>query len=63
MGLIEIWTIVAIILHFAGVGDFATWPVIASPFSWSCLCLEMWVFILYIAFFVFIILGTMFGKK
>lgn len=44
MGLTEIWTIVAVILHFAGVGAFAEWPVIAGPFTWSCMCIEMWVF-------------------
>lgn len=43
MGLTEIWTIVAVILHFAGVGAFAEWPVIAGPFTWSCMCIEMWV--------------------
>lgn len=49
MGLTEIWTIVAVVLHFAGVGAFATWPVIAGPFTWSCLCIEMWVIGIYFA--------------
>lgn len=35
MGIIEVWTIVAIVLHFCGVGTFASWPVIASPFTFQ----------------------------
>lgn len=47
MGIVELWTIVAIVLHLCGVGSFAEWEIFASPFSWSCLCLEMWSFIFY----------------
>lgn len=63
MGVIELWTIVAIILHFCGVGAFASWPVIAGPFTWSCCTLEIWVFIVFIAI-VLISLGfDRFGSK
>lgn len=63
MGVIELWTIAAIILHFCGVGAFASWPVIAGPFTWSCCTLELWVFIMYIAI-VLISLGyAIFGSK
>ena len=43
---IAIWTLVAIILHFSGVGAFAVWPVIAGPFTWSCCALVIWDIIL-----------------
>lgn len=49
MGIIELWTIIAIVLKLVGVGDFAEWPIIAWPTHWSCLCLEIWMFIFYIA--------------
>lgn len=49
MGIIELWTIVAVVLHLCGVGCFAEWQVIAGPFTWSCMCLEIWVFMLYAA--------------
>ena len=63
MGVIELWTIVAIILHFCGVGAFASWPVIAGPFTWSCCTLEIWVFTVFIAI-VLISLGfDRFGSK
>lgn len=63
MGIIEIWTIIATVLHFCNVGDFAQWPVIASPFTWSCFCLEIWVFIFYFAILAIWILLTMFSSK
>lgn len=63
MGVIEVWTIVAIILHFCGVGAFASWPVIAGPFTWSCCTLELWVFTVFIVI-VLISLGfERFGSK
>lgn len=40
--LITIWSLVAIILHFAEVGAFKKWPVISWPWKWSCLCLLEW---------------------
>lgn len=40
--LITIWSLVAIILHFADVGAFKKWPVISWPWKWSCLCLLEW---------------------
>ena len=63
MGFIELWTIVAIILHFCGVGAFASWPVIAGPFTWSCCTLEIWVFIVYIAIFLISLGFAIFGSK
>lgn len=52
-----IWTLVAIILHFAGVGAFAVWPVIAGPFTWSCCSIFIWDIILTVV----IVLLLMFG--
>lgn len=49
MGIIEVWSIIAVVLHFVGIGNFAEWPLIAWPTHWSCLCLEIWMFIFYIA--------------
>ena len=63
MGIIEVWTIVAIVLHFCGVGIFASWPVIASPFTWSCCTLEIWVLILYIATFLILFCSALIGRK
>ena len=34
VGIIEIWTILAIVLHFCDVGNFAKWSVIDWP--WHC---------------------------
>lgn len=48
MGIIEIWTIVAVVLKLCGVGVFTNWPIIAWPFTWSCLCLELWVVMFYL---------------
>lgn len=47
MGLSEIWSIIAVVLHLCGVGSFAEWPIIAWPWHWSCLCIELWVFGIY----------------
>ena len=47
MGLIEIWTIIAIVLKLCGIGVFAEWPIIAGPFTWSCMCIELWSIIVY----------------
>lgn len=63
MGVIEVWTIVAIILHFCGVGSFASWPVIAGPFTWSCCTLELWVFIIYIAIVLILFGCAILGDK
>ena len=49
MGIVEILTIVFVALRLAEVGSCANWDIIALPWHWSCLCLEMWVFIVYIA--------------
>lgn len=53
MGIIEILTIVFIALKLAGLGACANWDIIALPWHWSCLCLEMWVFIVYVAVGIF----------
>lgn len=51
MGIIEMWTIIAVVLKLCGVGIFANWPIIADPFTWSCMCLEIWIVMLYIFLF------------
>lgn len=40
--LIALWSLIAIILHFADVGAFRKWPVISWPWKWSCLCFLEW---------------------
>ena len=45
VGIIEIWTILAIVLHFCDVGYFAKWSVIDWPWHWSCCCLLIWEWI------------------
>ena len=63
MGIIEVWTIISLVLHFCGIGAFAEWPVIANPFSWSCLCLEIWVFVLYISIPLLYLLIVIISEK
>ena len=63
MGIIEVWTIVAVVLHLCGVGSFAEWPLIANPFTWSCLCLEIWVFIFYFVVLAGIFLLGILSRK
>lgn len=48
VGIIEIWTILAIVLHFCDVGYFAKWSVIDWPWHWSCCCLLIWEWIVVI---------------
>jgi len=55
--IVAIWTLVAIILHFAGVGAFTVWPVIAGPFTWSCCALVIWDIILTVGIILFILFG------
>jgi hypothetical protein len=57
MGITELWTIIAIVLKLAGVGSFAEWPIIASPLTWSCMCIEIWAIIFYLA--VILLLGAL----
>lgn len=45
MGITEIWTLVALILHFCGVGAFAEWPALlvrshglAAHLKYGCSC-------------------------
>lgn len=52
MGIVEVWSVIAVVLHFVGIGSFAEWPLIAWPTQWSCLCLEIWMFIFYIVIVV-----------
>ena len=40
MGIVEVWSVIAVVLHFVGIGSFAEWPIIAWPTHWSCLCLD-----------------------
>lgn len=40
--ILVIWTLVAIILHCCGVGEFAQWPICAWITHWSCMCLLLW---------------------
>ena len=54
MGIIEILTIGFIILKVAGIGACANWDIIAWPWHWSCLCLEMWVLLVYIALLIIV---------
>lgn len=49
MGFTELWTIIAIVLKLCGIGAFAKWDFIAWPWHWSCLCIELWSLILYLA--------------
>ncbi len=63
MGVIELWTIISIILHYAGVGDFKDWPVIASPTTWSCMCLELWVLIVYAVIIIGVVITAIFSSK
>lgn len=60
MGLTEIWTLIALVLHFSGVGSFAEWPAIAGPFTWSCCTIEIWVFIIYVSVVVLSLLYMLF---
>lgn len=63
MGITELWTIIAIVLKLAGVGSFAEWPIIASPLTWSCMCLEIWAFFFYLAVFLLYVGAVLFVKK
>lgn len=63
MGLTEIWTLIALILHFCGVGAFAEWPAIAGPFTWSCCTIEIWVFIVYAAIIALYVIATILRSK
>lgn len=59
MGITKLWTLIAVTLHLCGVGLFAEWPIIAGPFTWSCLCVEIWVFIVYAILHFFILIAKL----
>ena len=63
MVVIEIWTLVSVILHFAGVENFKDWPVIAWPTTWSCMCLELWVLIVYAVIIVGVVITALFAAR
>ena len=63
MGITEIWTLIALVLLFCGVGAFAEWPAIAGPFTWSCCTLEIWVFMFYGALLAFCAFAALLGSK
>lgn len=46
MGITELLTIVFIVMKLAGVGACANWDIIAWPWHWSCLCIEIWSLII-----------------
>ena len=58
--IILIWSLVAVVLHFAGVGKFAEWPVMAVPWKWSCMCIMIW-FIIVLALLAVVGLGAAVG--
>lgn len=47
---ILLWTLVASVLHIAGVDSFAEWPIIAGPLTWSCFSVFIWSWIIVIIF-------------
>lgn len=61
--MIAIWTLIAVILHFVGLGAFANWPVIASPFTWSCACLFIWEVIIIAVFGALALLCAIIGRR
>ena len=61
--MIAIWTLVAVVLHFIGLGAFADWPVIAGPFTWSCMCLLLWEVIAGAVFGALALLCTIIGWR
>ena len=52
MGITEVLTVIFVTLHCIGVGECASWAIIAWPWHWSCLCLEIWALVFYFALFV-----------
>ncbi len=55
--LICLWTFLAVVLHFARVGDFADWKVISWPWKWSCFSVFLWYWILLVAITALAVLG------
>lgn len=63
MGITELWALIAVTLHICRVGFFAERPIIAGPFTWSCLCVEIWVFIIYAILLLFLIITKIITRK
>lgn len=40
--LVLLWSLIAVVLNLCGAGAFATWPITAWPWHWSCLCILWW---------------------
>ena len=55
MGIIETWSLIAIVLHCCDVNYFATLPIIDWPWKWSCLCLEIWACFFYVAIIALVV--------
>lgn len=60
--IVLVWTLVAVILHLIGVGQFAEWELTAWPWYWSCLCLMYWFLILYVELLGMVTLVTLYSK-
>lgn len=60
--IVLVWTLVAVILHLSGVGQFAQWELTAWPWHWSCLCLMYWFWILYVGMLGMVTLVTIYSE-
>ena len=63
MGIIEILTVIFIVMKLAGVEACANWDIIALPWHWSCLCLELWSLVFYVAIIVIVSAIKIFGRS
>ena len=63
MGIIEILTVIFIVMKLAGVGTCANWDIIALPWHWSCLCIEIWSLVFYVAIIVIVAGIKIFGRR
>lgn len=55
---IWLWTIVAVALRLAGVGEFADWSITRWPWHWSCLSVLYWsTFVDVVAVIVLVLKG------
>lgn len=60
--IVLVWTLVAVILHLIGVGQFAEWELTAWPGHWSCLCLMYWFLIIYVELLGMVTLVALYSK-